>query len=316
MGRKPLPLDLDHLISRYHAGESIRELAVAFAASPGAITRALARNGVPRRSAAEDTRLMLARQTPEARTARADAASRTKLGQHIDGEQIAREYLAGDSLLALTTRYGVSGDALRRILTRAGIDIRTRAEAQVLRAAAEDPEAKAARYRLSSASLQGRVMSQESLAARALSNQDTQRLVGRHERDIGDLLRTVGLQVRPQLAVGRYNLDLAVGEHLALEVHTSRHSPNMVNRAATPKRRVHDLTEQGWRLLYLWCPDGINPEDCDQVITLAEVLSPLPPTVAQQLVVRCHGYPPALGRPRNDQRAVIPAAGGGDHPDG
>jgi very-short-patch-repair endonuclease len=259
---------------------------------------------------------MLARQTPEARAARADATSRTKLGQHIDGEQVTRDYLAGDSLVTLSGRYGASGDALRRILSKAGIDTRTRAEAQVLRAAAENPEAKATRYRLSSASLTGRVMSQDSLAARALSNQDTQRLVGRHEPEVCDLLRSVGLQVRPQLAVGRYNLDLAVGEHLAVEVHTSRHAPNLVNRAATPKRRVNDLTEQGWRLLYLWCPDGINPEDCDQVVTLAQILSPLPPTVAQQLVVRCHGYPPALGRPRNDQRPVIPAAGGGDHPDG
>lgn len=215
----------------------------------------------------------------------------------LDVDQLVREYEGGASVTLLSQRHGASDAAVRRALRRGGVTLRTRAEAQVLRAAQEDTEAKVARYAASGRALRGRPLAQEVLVGRAQRKEVSQSLVGRHEAELAAAFAEAGLQVRPQLAVGPYNLDVAVGDHLDIEIHTSRHSPHLIDRGAI-QQRVDYLAEQGWRVVYLWCPDGFTVEDTQQAVSLAKILSAAPPDIRQHLVVRCHGQHATLGRPK------------------
>ncbi|MBU8838088.1 helix-turn-helix domain-containing protein [Mycolicibacterium goodii] len=232
----------------------------------------------------------------------------------IDADHLYELYRSGMSTKAIGKQVGCAPQTVARILREEkGVRPRSRAEAQVLRAATEPADVKLARYDRSSAALSGRRMSPSALRQRAITKQRCASQIGKHELDLTARIRAAGIEVTPQLAVGPYNLDLACGGVLDIEIHTAMHGPHLVRRARV-EERVNYLSNAGWFLLYVWAPDGMTPVDLDQVVSLAEVLCSNPTAIrGQYLVLRCHGESGGIvGRPNSHHEAVVPAASGVD----
>jgi very-short-patch-repair endonuclease len=86
----------------------------------------------------------------------------------------------------------------------------------------------------------------------AETKQVTRSMVGAGEDLFAGWLAERGVRVIPQLAVGRYNIDLAAWP-VAVEIHLKpgnplRHGPTM--------ERIKYLASEGWRVLYVWSKRG------------------------------------------------------------
>ena len=208
-------------------------------------------------------------------------------------------YESGLSARAIAVELGCSNSVVNRLLREANATIRDHSAAGRLRAARETPEAKAARYAKASAARTGVPTSDTTLAKRAATRQNSTRHIGKHELDLAAAMQRAGLEPIKQLAVGPYNLDLAVGT-VDVEVHTAAHGPHLLRRGHVEKRSRY-LADRGWFVLYVWAPDGMRPVDMEQVVGLVNLVRSNPSAVpGEYLVLRCHGYGGITGRPKGD----------------
>lgn len=296
MPNKRVPLDVDKIVRMYEAGHSLREVADAVGSNTSTVSRRLAARGVVIRSRAAGTRLRFERDP--AATEQARAAQKLGIAARrrndLDIEAIVADYRRGDSVTALIGRYGASGDTVRRILREEGVPIRNRSDAGKVRASREDPVVKANRYRRIREKAIGRPMPPGTHSRTAATKQKrmSQR-IGRGEMEVANALRYYGFEVDRQVAVDGYNLDI-VCCGVAVEIHTSAHGPHLgVGRI---HRRIDDLTNTGWRVLYIWCPRGMSMDDLEKAVRQVELASLDPATPGQYRMLRCEGeFPPARG---------------------
>ncbi|WP_228995229.1 helix-turn-helix domain-containing protein [Streptomyces sp. DH8] len=291
-GNVPLPLNVDEVIRRYKSGESASEIAMAMNTSSMTVKRRLVAAGVTLRTVAEASRLSFARDPGRLAQARAAQALGVAARRRDDlpAKSIAEAYEAGTSLASLATTYECSPAVIERVLRTFGTMIRDLSSAGRVRAASEDPEAKALRLAKMSATTRGRPLPRETAEKVAVSkHRKLTQNMGVDEEDVFRALADAGLEALRQTPVGRYNLDFSVGQ-VAIEVHAGRHGPHL-NRHRRHDR-VDYLTDLGWRVLYLWCPDGLNACDLEEAVSLTERLGGEPPTRGQYLVLRCKGDPP------------------------
>jgi very-short-patch-repair endonuclease len=156
-------------------------------------------------------------------------------------------YLAGESVLALASRYGVSRQVVNRHLRLAGVKQRNSQEAALLRASRMTPIERKRQAVAAHAAKRGKRESEEQRERVALSREANGAGISDTERTIMEWLAEAGITALPQKAVGRYNIDLAI-DGLAVEVlgggwHSSKKAH--ANRTAY-------LLDRGWRVLFLW----------------------------------------------------------------
>ena len=208
----------------------------------------------------------------------------------IASDVIAR-YISGQSARALAHALNVSHPTIVRILEDAGVERRGHSAAGIIRSAGETPEYRHARRMRASAKLCGRTKPNSAVVAASATKEDRlSQKIGRWEAEVAVALRDAGHDVRQQVAVGRYNLDLAVNR-LAVEIHTAKHGPHL-NRFGRHER-VERLRDAGWTCLYVWCPRGVTDTDLEQIVAYVDVVNANPPTAGQYPVFRCRGK----GRP-------------------
>lgn len=210
----------------------------------------------------------------------------------LNKDDIIRRYQSGESKRFIADSLGVDDKTIARQLRLAGIAIRGHSEAGVVRATRDSPETKRKRIEGARKKLTGVPKKAEVRAKMAASKQARERCIGCFEHELGNCLAK-RFKVCRQMAIGPYNIDLAVGK-IAFEVHTSPHGPHLVLRhfyggGSTLKERIDYLADRGWMLIYIWCPNGINVEDTEQIISLAERFGASPAVFRQHLVIRCHG---------------------------
>lgn len=226
MPTKRLPLDVDDLIRRYAAGESHNAIAETLGVSGETIRDRLTRAGVRMRSKSEAPR-------PE-RVA-------------VDSVAIVSRYLAGESEKALAAAFGISRSAIRMRLRKAGVEPRGRSAAMYQRMANTSPEE---RRRIASAShdaARGSRRTEESLIERAASIEGRTTVnVSPAELALADDLRSRGLSVVHQKAIGKYNVDLATGT-VAVEV-----LGGSWHRAKRHGERLRYILDAGWDVIYVW----------------------------------------------------------------
>lgn len=302
-------LDIDDLVRRYRAGETPKEIAATVPASAETVRRRLRERGATL-LAGEATRRYF--QRPEA-IAQARAAQQMGVKQlrrdDVDNAALIKDYLAGATQRAVARQYGIAQPTVRRILSEAGIPIRGWSEAGILRVA-DQPEdvRRVALARLAAA----RPLRQtpESLAATAAQKyRSLSQLMGPDEDKVLLALVQAGFEVDRQTAVDRYNLDLTV-EHVDIEVHRNAHGPHL-NRQGRIYPRVDYLTDRGWRVLYVWCPRGFNPNDLEQVVAWVERLRSAPARPGEYVVLRCYGETaPARGGDTYKGAFVVSTRGG------
>lgn len=287
MPGKRLHLDADYIIGLYNKGWSSTEIARETGASGTSIARLLSSHGVTR------SRSQRARMSSTADTARAVASTRRGEERAALTEAVVSRYAAGESIKTIATALDASRPRITRILTDAGVQLRGHSDAGKLRAA-RDPEAARYGIRAASAANIGRKKSAGHAARIAASKEEAfSQNIGRGETLVYSQLSEAGYQVRRQVAVGRYNLDLAV-DNIDIEIHTDRHGPHLDRHGR--HSRVKHLIDAGWQVLYIWCPRGISASDMDEAVAYFEVFRRNPPTAGEYAVFRCRGdYRPARG---------------------
>ncbi|MEU8836576.1 DUF559 domain-containing protein [Streptomyces sp900116325] len=309
----PLPLNVGEMVRRYAAGESAVDIAASMGTSASTVKRRLIQAGVTLRSAAEANRLAF--ECDPARLAQARAAQALGVAvlrrDDLPTQSIVEAYQGGTSPARLASLYGCSQPTIVRILREAGVAIRSQSVAGVIRAAAEDPEAKRLRLLKMAEATRGVPLARETVELIAASkHRDLSQNMGLDEEDVFRALSEAGFDVLRQTPVGRYNLDFSVGQ-VAIEVQAGRHSPRLDRQKR--HSRVDYLTDLGWRVLYLWCPDGLNAADLKEAVALVDRLRREPPTRGQYLVFRCEGNRPPRRGPKPQQGPRVVTTGGGDN---
>lgn len=207
----------------------------------------------------------------------------------IDDVEVGRRYLAGDSERRLVAAFGVSRDAIRRRLDEQGIVRRSRAEAGRARYHRLDAAARQAAVAGARAANTGRQHSEEHLTKMARARELRAALTAPSSGAavLARAMQARGLVVHHQRAVGRYNVDLAVGS-VAVEILTRRRSGTKLSGA-----RVRYLLDRRYTVLCLWV-DGrrttpLAPQVIQHVVRTVEDVRRRPAGVPTYTVLHRDG---------------------------
>lgn len=110
---KRADLPADEIVARYRAGETLKQIAAAYGSSDNTVKRLLQQQGAQLRTARQAAKL----------NERSDPEREARDGEIID------LYGEGASTVTLSKRYGLSTSAVRSILLRNGVTMRTRSAA-------------------------------------------------------------------------------------------------------------------------------------------------------------------------------------------
>jgi len=224
----------------------------------------------------------------------------------VDGtDELIANYISGVPLYKLAKSAGVTRKVLYRIFTSRGVHMRLLAESQPLIASnmtAED------RIRRSA-------IAKSSAGRRAASKHSNLSEITQDEILFAKLVNEVfpdGTVVVPQLAVGDYNIDIAIPEHsIAVEVFGGGwHSCG--DHAARHIERTKYILDQGWSVVIIWTARVQHPLEIGgarYLHALAEFLGRNQSTGRQYRVIWGDGKVPATSKSKLNSRAVMESLG-------
>lgn len=167
---------------------------------------------------------------------------------HPVNADIIRRYQSGESSDMIAPDYNTSGGVIRDRLRRWGL-IRSRSEAKRLHMARIGPDGRQAITAAAHDAIRGTTRTDADLVARAASRQARIDATPA-ERHLADLIDQPG-KIEFQQAVGPYNVDLAVGGAVAVELFGGRwHTAG--RHAARFDQRFGYLFDQGWGIYIVW----------------------------------------------------------------
>lgn len=223
----------------------------------------------------------------------------------LDLDHIRESYLAGESEKSIANRLGVGRAAIRRRLIAQGIAPRGRSEAMFVRMSRTDPDERGRLVAAAHVARRGAGVSLSEAHNKALARQMSGAKVGAGELLIADRLRELGHASVGQLAVGPYNLDLAV-HPVAVEVHIDGSYPlNHGNRG----HRLEYLLDAGWHVVYIWITQRyfLTDDGIRELAAFIERAKSAPPTIRQYGVIRGSGEHVAFGSRYFDNVAFVEA---------
>jgi len=162
-------------------------------------------------------------------------------------DDIIQKYLSGTSEKAIAKQMQISRSAVRSFFIRNGIQPRGRSESMFVRMKNATPEE---RQRLSKAAhdkVRGMKRSKKELIERAIIRQKNKSIVGKGERLLDKWLKERGFDTIPQMAVDKFNIDIAIPP-VAVELNISSWNP-LTNRHDPQK--IEYLTNNGWAIIYI-----------------------------------------------------------------
>jgi very-short-patch-repair endonuclease len=227
---------------------------------------------------------------------------------------IAKKYTLGLSTHALAREYNCSPGRINLCLRMKGKSARSWSEAGVNRILLETDDTKVARRErlaLLGEARRGKPRSRKVSLSRAATYERTQSQVGEYEQALAKALRCLNVKTTAQLAVDRYNLDLA-SPPFAIEVHNSRHRPTSRSYIV---QRIEDLRDLGWHVIYIWHTPIVNPCSwgrqfnaaavAKQVVAFMNLTGFNPTTARQYQVLRGDGHSAARFRTKRDKISVV-----------
>lgn len=258
MARPLDPANLDKAISLYLAGEPFLQIAAATGVSASAFHRERCRRGIP---------------------------PRKRKGLPVD--EIVAAYAEGVSSLELSEKYCVSRQAINDRLRQAGMPIRGRSQAGLVRAAKMTPEQRQAQAADAHEAVRGRNASVIELRRRALQIEARGASDSPGEERLREELLKRGIHAQPQRAIGKYNVDLAVAP-VAVEVlgggwHS--YKPRHIER--TPY-----ILDEGWHLAMVWDFEGrsaLGEGAAEYLVSFIEEMRRNPPATCQYRVITGQG---------------------------
>lgn len=167
----------------------------------------------------------------------------------INSTRLKSLYIRGESVLAISRKMEVSRTVIVRAIRELGLPIRSGSEANKLRMARLTPEERQELSRAAHNAVRGMVRTDIDRETRAKGVQAKGKLSD-PEKKICRFLRSLGVEITPLMAVGRYNIDLACEPaRIAIEVHGSWHTEE--RKALQDARKLEALSSNGWLITYL-----------------------------------------------------------------
>lgn len=274
------PRDLDDAISRYLAGQPEPEIISATGVSHSVLHRERSKRGIPPR------RYMV-----------------------LDDAAIVAAYQSGESELSLSKRYGVGRPTIRLRLIRAGVTVRRPSEAAYAMNGALTAEERAARAMAAQGAVRGTKRSESELAGYARGRERNGAFGSDGERLLAALLEERGFYPIPQKAIGRYNVDVAASDTIAVEVLGGNwHARKRIHATRTPY-----ILNAGWHLIFIWNQQTFSPITAgaaEYVDTFAEEVRWHPTEPRQYRVIRGDGKLLSAGSADSKEFALVPPTRG------
>jgi very-short-patch-repair endonuclease/uncharacterized protein (DUF433 family) len=268
-GKARIHVDLDDLLQRHAAGESIASAAK--------------RLGVNRKTL--DAAVLASGRQNEVRSPREPAAiPDDKI------REVLNAYDAGASVLKIAKASGLQRAQIARIVRLSGRAVRGRSEAERLKwerlkqiDGATERQCSAA-WRAS----RGIPKSDATKAQIARTNEARVTRVGAWEAEIAAALKAHGVHVVQQRAAGPYNIDIAlVSCSVAVEV-LGAHSHAV--HAAHHRKKSEYLRSEGWAVVWVYAFGAVDVgRVADDVIAHAEITRRDEAARGQDRVIRCDG---------------------------
>lgn len=273
------PLDsakLDHAIDLYLSGEPEAQIIAAAGVSHTALHRERTRRGIPPRR-----------------------------NRDVDSLAIVAAYLAGESEYALAQRLDVSRPVIRKRLVDAGVTIRRPSEAGIVRAGKMTKAQRATQAAAAQRAARRREVSEAELLTRARARERDGKFGSEGELFLAHLLESRDLLPVPQKAIGKYNIDMAAAESVAVEVLGGNwHSAKRTHAIRTPQ-----ILNAGWHLIMVWNQKGTGPITAgaaEYIATFAEQVRWQPTMTRQYRVVTGDGEVLAARCADDDEFPLIP----------
>lgn len=283
MPRKAAPLDRDDILRRYRNGEAIKSISRAYRCRTSRISAVLTEAGI-----------------------------NTSLTPDLPWDELRRRYEAGEGTRSLADEFGTTPLTVNRGLRKRGVVIRSRQEAERLKWTRMTPEQRQRQVQAAHEANRGRTVTRETLERTAKTLEAKGLHDSRQERQLADLLRERGIEVRPQMAVGPYNCDLGAPP-VAVEVFVGNWhwSGRHLRR---PEERVREFFDHSMHLLVVWlaeAPYDITPALAEHAVAYIEAARGNPTSWREYRVVRGDGETVAVARSDRDDWTLVPPPGVG-----
>lgn len=201
----------------------------------------------------------------------------------IDASALLSRYKAGESELALAHVFGVSRTAVRKRLIEGGFEPRNRSKANSQRMRNLTAQGRKDLTSAANQTMRGSTPTPEQQAKHAATFQASLGYDTVDEMTLMEWLEARGATCKPQLAIGPYNVDIAIHEPpIAVELRS---------RAAYPpnhRERREYLFDQGWSICYVFAMKRDFPLTegaADYITAWAQELSRQPPIRGQYRVI-------------------------------
>jgi hypothetical protein len=232
----------------------------------------------------------------------------------VDDAAIVSAYVAGESVLALAGRFGVSRPCIITRLGRAGIPLRGGSEANRVSASRATPEARQRRTEACHKAVKGVRHSLEQRIKMATAWQQALTHVSPQETALCSMLAARGVHCIQQQAIGPYNCDLGAFP-VAVEVFGGHWHFSGAHLARAP-RRIRYLLDAGWHVLMVLVTKHwpIAPEVADYVAAYVQEARGNPTAPREYRVIRGAGNTLAFGSADDNHISIEPSTRLGREP--
>ncbi len=165
-------------------------------------------------------------------------------------DSILQRYVNGESELSLARQIGVDRGVIRRRLISAGIRPRNISEANIFSMSQMSSEERKARAAMANSKVKGMKRSDEDCIRRAIARQKTLQYISATEIIIRRWFEQRHIKCVPQLAVFRYNLDIAI-ESPPIDVEVKYCSTSHVSLNKRIHGRTKYLLNHGWHVAFI-----------------------------------------------------------------
>jgi transposase len=217
-----------------------------------------------------------------------------RIGNTLNHSNIITNYLNGISEKALAEMFNVSRQVIKRILIINNIERRGRSASMYLRMANSTPDERQALSKKAHDAIRGVKRKKQELTERAITRQKTRQYIGQGEELLNQWLIKRGFKTIPQMAVDRFNIDIAIPP-VAVELKISSTLPIT---ATNDLKKIIYLTNNHWSVIYIQIKyiDMLSEIQADYIARFIKQVRSNPSLIGEYRVIGCNAKLKSRGR--------------------
>ena len=239
-----------------------------------------------------------------------DYFSKPKVYNQIDlpKDELLAKYKRGESINSIAKFFNVSRGVINRNLIEYGVTPRTQSESEKLKWSKMSEKARINQVAKAHIASKGRVRTESEMIASAKTREMSPNKIhiGDGEIELFELLNNRGINAIHQKAVGRYNVDITIG-NVAVELTICRSRFTAHNSSFN--KRVKYLLERGFKTICIVF-DSVDTiiRDADNIIGNLQILSEYPPSFSHYWVIRSRLNNTTVVHSDNGKFTAIPSS--------